>query len=540
MDYDLNAAKLYAPIPVGLAETRLLRLHRGPAAGPLLADLVVVDVKSEAVFLHEDQRPVAYTALSYTWGTGPFSHHITINGVPWRIKESLSDFLHQYRSDQSPEEELYLWIDAVVINQADADEKSRQVANMIDIYSKARHVQVWLGKATRHTNEAVHFLHHLLADTYRKDKNISDSALDGLRDLYTRAWPTRMWIRQEVWAAKAISIHCGPFVMPLDVFKAGVSFSQEAGDNLDEGGSEVSDLGIYSPPRTLEWLHGKLKVPGTQLAAISFLTQKLAGQQSSEDRAVSGLGYKSMEGDGRKDILWLLYESVNYESTDIRDRIYALLGMCDDPDIEVDYNKTPVEVFTSFAKHMILRSQSLGRVLEQSCKYGTQSDMDLPSWVPDWRTLDLVRYEPQTATKYDMKNSFDNSKPQVLTLHGFLLGKVEVAKARKQRPPSKVVHLDWTRIHGTLKESKLPSFKAEFTREDTITLDYAGIENRSGDSLIAACGSDHLLLLRSHPENEHHTYEFVGCVLSHKRTMLLASLLAYGAESGLLETFTVV
>jgi hypothetical protein len=437
MDYELNTAKLYTPIPVGRAQSRLLRLHHGPAAGPLLADLVVADVKLEGVLLHKEQRQVAYTALSYTWGTGPFSHDITINGVPLRIKESLSDFLHQYRSDQSLEKESYLWIDAVVINQADADEKSRQVANMIDFYDKARHVQVWLGKATIHTEEAVRFLHYLLADTHRKNKNISDNALDGLRDLYTRTWPTRMWIRQEVWAAKVISIQCGSFVMPLDVFKAGVIFSPEAGDNLDEGGSEASDLGIYSSPRTLEWLHKKLKIAEAQLAAISFLTQKTVGQQSSEDRAVSGLGYKAMEGDGRKDILWLLYESVNYESTDIRDRIYALIGMCDDPDIEVDYHKT--------------------------------------------------------------------------------------------------------RIRDTLKESNLfPGFLDNIPREDTITFDYTRREMKPGDSLIAACGSDDFLLLRSHPESEDDTYEFVSCVFSDKRKKLRALLLKYGLENGVLETFAVV
>jgi hypothetical protein len=541
MDYELNTAKLYTPIPVGRAQSRLLRLHHGPAAGPLLADLVVADVKLEGVLLHEEQRQVAYTALSYTWGTGPFSHDITINGVPLHIKESLSDFLHQYRSDQSLEKESYLWIDAVVINQADADEKSRQVANMIDFYDKARHVQVWLGKATIHTEEAVRFLHYLLADTHRKNKNISDNALNGLRDLYTRTWPTRMWIRQEVWAAKVISIQCGSFVMPLDVFKAGVIFSPEAGDNLDEGGSEASDLGIYSSPRTLEWLHKKLKIAEAQLAAISFLTQKTVGQQSSEDRAVSGLGYKAMEGDGRKDILWLLYESVNYESTDIRDRIYALIGMCDDPDIEVDYHKTPAEVFTSFAKHIIMRARSLGRVLDQSCKYGRQSDLDLPSWVPDWRTLDLVRYEPHTVTTYDMNSSFDSNRPQVLTIHGFLLGKVEVAKAKKKRASNKLVHSDWTRIRDTLKESNLfPGFLDNIPREDTITFDYTRREMKPGDSLIAACGSDDFLLLRSHPESEDDTYEFVSCVFSDKRKKLRALLLKYGLENGVLETFAVV
>ncbi|KAL1601574.1 hypothetical protein SLS60_006489 [Paraconiothyrium brasiliense] len=477
----------------------------GTPAGP---NLVVVDVKTKGVLLLEEQRQVTYTALSYTWGTGPFSHETTINGVPWRIKESLSDFLHQYRSDQSLEKESYIWIDAVVNNQADDDEKSHQVANMRDIYEKAYHVQVWLGKAATHTEQAVQFLHRLLAETNSKNADISDSALDGLRDLYTRPWPTRMWIRQKVWAAKAISIQCGSSVLPLDVFKAGVVYSNQAGHNADEGGSEVSDssdLGIYSSPRALGWLHKKLKIAETQLAAISFLTQKLVGQQSPEDRALSGLGHKAMEGDGRKDILWLLYESVNYESTDVRDRIYALIGMCDNPDIEVDYH--------------------------------------LPSWVPDWRTLSLIRYEPQYVTKFDMNNAFDSNRPRALMLHGFLLGKVEVAKAKKKRKPDILVHLDWTRIQDKLRGPNLsPGFLAKPAREDTITFGYTRKEIKLGDSLIVACGSDELLLLRSNPESEDETYEFVTSDLMSrdKRKELRGSFLEYGAENGLLETFTVV
>ena len=351
-----------------------------------------------------------YAALSYTWGNGPFSHDITINEVPWRIKEGLFDFLHQYRSDQSSEKELYIWIDAVVINQNDADEKSRQVATMIEFYEKALHVQVWLGKSTRNTKEAIGFLQDLLKDTERQNQSISKNALAGLQDLYTRAWPTRMWIRQEVWAAKAISIQCGSFILSLDEFKAGVTFSRSAGDEVESpAGSSVSGEGIYDPSRALTWLHQKLKVPESHLAAISFLVQRRAGEQYPGDRAQAGLGYKAMDNGGRKDILWLLYESANYESTDIRDRIYALIGMCDDPSIEIDYRKTPAEVFTSFTRHIMMRAGTLDHVLDLSCKYGRDSDLSLPSWVPDWRSLDLVNYKSsdqiteRRTTSYELK-----------------------------------------------------------------------------------------------------------------------------------------
>jgi hypothetical protein len=498
MDSDQYVLKLYdLSVAVRPGQARLLRLHQDPAAGPLNADLVVVSIGPKGAYLNETNEHVRYTALSYTWGNGPFSHHITINGVLWHIKEGLYDFLRQHRSSHQPrdvEKHMYIWVDAVVINQADASEKSHQVANMIEVYDKASHVQVWLGKDIKHTADAVSFLHRLRADTQRKDKTINDNALDGLRDLYKRSWPTRMWIRQEVWAAKSISVQCGSLNMPLDVFKAGVVFSQEAGDNLDaDDGSEASDLGIYSSPRTLLWLHKKLEVADTQLAAVSFLTQRLAGQQASEDRAVSGLGYEAMKRDGRKGILWLLYESVNYESTDVRDRIYALVGMCDDPEIEIDYHKAPAEVFTSLARHLIVRARSLDGVLDQSCKYGRHSDLGLPSWVPDWRTLELVSYPAQHVTRCDMRDSFDHHLPHVLTVHRFLLGRTEIAKAEKQeeRTPKMLVHLDWTCVRERLKDLGLcPGFLTNAPRSQTVALDTASTEPTPGDCLVAVCGSD--------------------------------------------------
>jgi hypothetical protein len=548
MTLDQDASKLYdASIAVRPGQTRLLRLHQDATVGPLGADLVIVSIGSGGAYLHEKEENVEYTALSYTWGTGPFSHHITINGVPWRIKEGLYDFLHQHRSSHQSLDiagHAYIWIDALVINQADATEKSHQVANMIGVYTKASHVQIWLGKAAKHTADAVSFLHHLRADIQRKNKTIGDNALDGLRDLYNRSWPTRMWIRQEVWAAKSISIQVGSLNMPLEVFKAGVVFSQEAGDNLDaDDGSEASDLGIYSSPRTLKWLHRKLEVADTQLAAISFLTQRLAGQQASEDRAVSGLGYEAMKSDGRKSILWLLYESVNYESTDVRDRIYALIGMCDDPEIEIDYHKTPAEVFTSLARHLIVRAKSLDGVLDQACKYGKQSDLGLPSWVPDWRTLELVRYEGQCIADCDMRGSFNHARPQVLALRGFLLGRAETAKAKKkrERTPTTLVHIDWSRIRDRLKESSLcPDFLSNAPRNQTVALDSANRESMPGDCLVAVCGSNQLLLLRRHTGSRGDEYEFISCICSDAKERLRKSLLEYGVENDALETFAVV
>jgi len=67
---------------------------------------------------------------------------ITINGQPFAIHHNLHLCLLHLRSKTAP---LPLWVDAVCINQADADERNAQVALMSFIYSRAQAVVAWLG-----------------------------------------------------------------------------------------------------------------------------------------------------------------------------------------------------------------------------------------------------------------------------------------------------------------------------------------------------------------------------------------------------------
>lgn len=46
------------------------------------------------------------------------------------------------------------WIDAICIDQANVDERSKQVACMADVYNEAHTVLVWLGEETLNTQIA--------------------------------------------------------------------------------------------------------------------------------------------------------------------------------------------------------------------------------------------------------------------------------------------------------------------------------------------------------------------------------------------------
>ena len=82
MDEQYYAAEsLYESVPVTLKQTRLICLLNGTSEEPLRGDLIVVDGTANGLALDFEQREIKYTALSYTWGTGPFSRHIFLNDV---------------------------------------------------------------------------------------------------------------------------------------------------------------------------------------------------------------------------------------------------------------------------------------------------------------------------------------------------------------------------------------------------------------------------------------------------------------------------
>ncbi|KAF2679376.1 hypothetical protein K458DRAFT_394070 [Lentithecium fluviatile CBS 122367] len=145
-----------------------------------------------------DTRRVAdvwFEALSYTWGneedperihvlptsilamgneeasssmnsvlrTLKLGNRLTISRKPpshrlLRIRKNLATALRYLRRKR---ESRVLWIDSLCINQDDAEERSRQVARMAEIYALAPRVVVWLGKSSSGGQEALETLAHI-------------------------------------------------------------------------------------------------------------------------------------------------------------------------------------------------------------------------------------------------------------------------------------------------------------------------------------------------------------------------------------------
>jgi hypothetical protein len=84
-----------------------------------------------------------FHALSYTWGNGDQDRFIVIDGKGFLVAENLQLALWRLRL---PDRSVFLWIDAICINQRDILEKQEQISMMGNIYSIATNVLVWLGE----------------------------------------------------------------------------------------------------------------------------------------------------------------------------------------------------------------------------------------------------------------------------------------------------------------------------------------------------------------------------------------------------------
>lgn len=103
------------------------------------------------LFTKQFSRKPKYHALSYTWGETNPDKFIRLDGRCLPIRDNLCKFLKHLRQ---PDEEIYLWADAICINQEDLAEKDSQVKLMTRVYSAARGVFAWLGASPLNYNGA--------------------------------------------------------------------------------------------------------------------------------------------------------------------------------------------------------------------------------------------------------------------------------------------------------------------------------------------------------------------------------------------------
>lgn len=347
-----SRAKIYSPLVetknLG-PEIRMLTL-RQPYAG---LGHTSVRCRIDCVPLHD---PGTFTALSYTWGdsSDTKTKTILINKIPVEVSDNLHDALKQFVTMNVER----VWIDALCINQLDLEEKNRQVQYMKLIYSHATEVISWIGKPSDDSSQAMKLLRcPKPRNIWMPERGVTEEDRRQnwkvLDQFFDRPYWRRVWIVQEVAVAAKVRILCGEEEMSWD---------------------ELA---------TARTVYEKWKPAG--------LASKYRGGNYSyiEDITVFRERYRSKEPMG---LLFALSKTQKALSTDERDKVYALVGLCfDGPTLvpSLNYDHSMEDIMRDLTGQMILTYGCLDVMLPGSWHLDSRS-RHRPSWARDWLNRDVL------------------------------------------------------------------------------------------------------------------------------------------------------
>ncbi|KAK4164082.1 heterokaryon incompatibility protein-domain-containing protein [Cladorrhinum sp. PSN259] len=366
-DTETEDAPLYSPLP-GNTTIRLIVIEPGAPDAEIQTRLVVVDL---------DDKP-EYEAISYTWGDPKNKTVLRCNKstvpIPWNLENALRRLRHPTRPRN-------VWADSVCINQEDMSERGQQVSIMRHIYRVAKRVLVWLGldtadqaamafqavchivRAWRPEGDRVGFqgyaslLEPMSDDELASVRSLVDKkSWDALRALYETEYFRRFWIIQELALGKSAVVIWGDHHISWGLIGICASWMVTSGWS-------------FSPTDTITAAYNAFLIHVLPLAKRSGISMF-----SKLDLSV---------------VLGTTME--RFDSTDARDRIFALLGMSfagNDPDkellIQPNYSQNLSSVYTAATRKILQQDQHL-RVLS-TVQHGPEVDLDsgYPSWVPRW------------------------------------------------------------------------------------------------------------------------------------------------------------
>jgi hypothetical protein len=182
----------YTPLDQSIDSIRLIHLQ--PYAKPGTGEEQTIQCRLKHVTFANKPK---YDALSYTWGDPTNLKTIRVDGKSLQIQKNLWTALDHLRREAKTQ--LVLWADALCINQADIEERSRQVGQMAFIYSRAQKVHVWLGEA----KESFRGPERLYQIRAWNNEFVSQQEL---KWLCNRDYWQRLWIIQEIGLATNLSV----------------------------------------------------------------------------------------------------------------------------------------------------------------------------------------------------------------------------------------------------------------------------------------------------------------------------------------------
>jgi hypothetical protein len=308
-------------------------------------------------------------------------------------------------------------VNQICINQGDELEKAAQVSIMGEIYRASGCVNVWLGREFHNYGDTTELMLHglwrleqarekdalsaesleqLVNDPVATFRQIGDSRikraatewLDTLGldtvgswfhmpSLFQRTWFGRAWILQEVLMAEDLTIFCGRYIVPWDIFLLMSSIIECCRSLLG-----TDELRTVLPSTIWDRFFGMSLSGGGSLV-----------RNGSEQHHVSPLRLAQLrtkyQREGKLSMVSALTLSRNQKATDARDKVFCVLAFSSIErkidhvihSIKPDYSLSPALLYVDVAKSLFAVYGPC--ILSLSGIDSRSMTTDLPTWVPD-------------------------------------------------------------------------------------------------------------------------------------------------------------
>jgi hypothetical protein len=291
----------------------------------------------------------------------------------------------------------WIWADALCINQNDLAEKNNHILLMRQIYCRAGRVLSWLGEGDEDTHLAFALIERwadailstspdlrswpnreaMRAAVATVENPFDEQAWAAIWSLFRKTYWQRIWIVQEVFLARQCLIICGGneilFHKILWTYRAWLS-----GDLRLARLEQILKIGTY-PDYFYPFMRIILEL---DLAGTSRHNMAEKDSNPPACHVLSSLPF-------------LLKRASGLSATDMRDKIYGVLGLLnvEDLPIPVDYGKSVADAYTNVVWSLIQMTSHLDILTFSGI--GTFASLhnptrhDLPSWMPDFREQDF-------------------------------------------------------------------------------------------------------------------------------------------------------
>lgn len=360
----------------GFNQFRLLLVYPGRPEESLRGSLSV----------HPTTDHPPYSALSYCWGVDLKPYKLKTPEGSLAITSSCDAALRSLRQRNAP---MWIWVDAICIDQSNNHEKANQIRLIRDIYQNADLVYGYVGEPPNDPDMAIETLLQIRTQEMESDKWPSNlpsiplswagrkvpppksPAWDSIDDFFANDWFKRVWITQEIVLGSDVMIVYGSERARWSHLIQGLETCLRDTQLLIESNKPA-------PEHIL-----KAAAPALALAR----TRKLYS-----------------EGPLRRkyDLLTLLELFSHTRATLERDKMFGLLGLASDADQDLlapDYDSPFESIVRRFAV-MFVRCEETMPLLYRS---GESKSYEFSSWIPAWTRTDYPR---TISTWYSTKGSF--------------------------------------------------------------------------------------------------------------------------------------